>query len=332
MNSTNQDDIVEYVKAVRAALAGLPESTRDELIEDLPEHLAEVKADGVGSLTDRLGTPEAYAAELRATAGFVGGFPDPPGRNDKLVELRDAALARLRVADARVGPLLGYARASEFLILLRPAWWVLRGYLAAIVVAWALDDSGQPRGLLPRIGGSEVVAGLLLGAGILASIWLGRRSAAGLTQWPRYALYAGSVVLVLVALSGFLSVDRIARNSGYTDVNYNNPYSNVQDVFVYDEQGRLVTDARLFDQDGQPIRLGNPYCYDPADGSDAGPVDGSTYPYCPDRAPFRLPFAPGASASPAPSGAAPSGAAPRSRGSATPSTNSPETATTSRPG
>jgi hypothetical protein len=153
--TTAQDEINLYVFAVRAALGDLPESLRDELLEDLPEHLAEVAADGEGSLADRLGSPEAYAADLRMSAGFVGGFPDPPKRTDQFKEMRDVALARLRVADVRLGPLFGGERASEFLVQLRPAWWVLRGYLAAMVLAWMLDDSGQPIGLLPRIGGSE---------------------------------------------------------------------------------------------------------------------------------------------------------------------------------
>jgi hypothetical protein len=291
VSTTAQDDITFYVEAVRAALADLPEATRDELIEDLPEHLAEVKADGAGSLIDRLGTPQAYAAELRTTAGFVGGFPDPPRRPDRWAEIRDPALRRLRLLDTQVGPLFGYARASEFLVLLRPAWWVLRGYLAAMVVAWALDDSGQPMGLLPRIGGSEVVAGLMLIGGILGSIWLGRRQSRALAQWPRYALYAGSVVLVLVAIGGFLNVDSDARGANYSDVNYgggNDPYSGVQDVFVYDEQGRLVPGARLFDQDGQPIRLGSASCYSEVDGNVTSVPINQGYPYCPSSAPFRI--------------------------------------------
>jgi hypothetical protein len=258
VNATGTDEINAYVEAVRAALAGLPETTRNELIEDLPEHLAEVAADGIGTLTDRLGPPSVYAAELLASAGFVGGFPDPPPSVDRYAELREITLHRLRTVDAKVGPLFGYARASDFLTLLRPAWWVLRGYLAAMVIAWMLDDSGQPIGLLPRIGGSEVVALLLLTASVLGSIWLGRRSLR-LTQWPRYALWAGSAVLVLVAMGGFVSADSSTRGSYYSDVNYDtNPYSHVQDVFVYDEQGRLIEGARLFDQDGQPIRLGSP--------------------------------------------------------------------------
>jgi hypothetical protein len=292
VNGTSTDEITAYVAAVRAALAGLPEATRDELLEDLPEHLAEVAADDVGSLVDRLGPPSVYAAELLAGAGFVGGFPDPPPRRDPLGELRQATLRYVHIADARTGPLFGQARASEFLRQLRPAWWVLRGYLAAMVIAAILDDSGQPIGLLPRIGGSEVIALLLLAATVFGSIWLGRRST-GLAKGPRYAIYAGTAVLVLVAMSGFLSADSSTRGSFYSDVNYDNPYSHVQDVFVYDEQGRLIDGARLFDQDGQPIRLGNAYCAGPDEYSDVTPApDDSTYPYCAENAPFRMPIAP----------------------------------------
>lgn len=293
------DEITAYVEAVRAALSGLPDAIRDELLEDLPEHLAEVAADDVGSLADRLGPPSVYAAELLASAGFVGGFPDPPARTDRIAEARAAIADWLRAIDTRTGPLFGAARASEFLVLLRPAWWVLRGYLAAMVVAWMLDGSSQPIGVLPRIGGSDVVALVLLTGGILASIWLGRR-ARRVTAGPRYALWAGNAVLVLVALAGFSHVDGQSRNVYFDDANYSDPYGHVRDVFVYDQQGRLIQGARLFDQDGQPIRLGNPYCADPAyEYGDSRPVaDDMAYPYCAANAPFG---APSASAAPTPS-------------------------------
>jgi hypothetical protein len=324
------DDITAYVGAVRGSLADLPDATRDELLEDLPEHLAEVKADGTGSLTDRLGTPEAYAAELRATAGFVGGFPDPP--EDRFADLRATASRVAHDLDGRFGPLFGYERASQFLVLLRPAWWVLRGYLAAMAVAALLDDSGQPHGLLPRIGGSEVVAVLLLVAGILGSIWLGRRTTRGLQPWPRYALLAGTVFLGIAALSGFLSADSNARGSHYTDTNYTDPYSNVQDVFVYDQQGHLVEGARLFDQDGQPIRLGNPFCPDESTGTDTQIPADAPYPYCARNAPFRLPSAApiGPSETP-PSGLSPTpSAGPSVPASAPPTPSGPPSPTPSR--
>ena len=291
MNGSDTDQITAYVEAVRAALSGLPDATRDELLEDLPEHLAEVAADDVGTLVDRLGPPSVYAAELLASAGYVGGFPDPPAtRTDHLAEIRETTLRRLRIADVKTGPLFGYERASDFLVLLRPAWWVLRGYLAAMVLARMLDGGAQPIGLLPRIGGSEVVAIVLLAASVWASIWLGRRSLR-LAPGPKYALWAGTAVLMLVAMAGFLDADSSTRGSYYSDVDYSDPYSHVQDVFVYDEQGRLIQGARLFDQDGQPIRLGSPYCYDPAqEYSDARPAANElTYPYCAENAPFRMP-------------------------------------------
>jgi hypothetical protein len=308
VNGSDTDQITAYVEGVRAALSGLPDATRDELLEDLPEHLAEVAADDVGTLTDRLGPPSVYAAELLASAGYVGGFPDPPAsRTDHLAEIRETTLRRLRIVDVKAGPVFGYERASDFLILLRPAWWVLRGYLAAMVLAWTLDGGAQPIGLLPRIGGSEVVALVLLGGSVWASIWLGRRSLQ-LAKGPKYALWAGSAVLVLVAMAGFLNADSSTRSTYYTDVNYDDPYGHVRDVFVYDEQGRLIDGARLFDQDGQPLRLGDPYCgY--AYTEEAEAIERSTYPYCPENAPFRMPGAEDAVPA-APSRSAPSGSAP----------------------
>ncbi|GAB1689465.1 HAAS signaling domain-containing protein [Krasilnikovia sp. M28-CT-15] len=301
MNGTAQDEITAYVFAVRAALGDLPESLRDELLEDLPEHLAEVLAEGEGTLVDRLGVPSAYAAELRTSAGFVGGFPDPPPPNpDRFAELRAELRRGLGVVDRRLGPLVGATRASEFLVMLRPAWWVLRGYLVAMILAAILDDSGQPIGLLPRIGGSEAVALVLLAAGVLGSIWLGRRTTR-LALGPRIALYAGSAALVVVALGGFLLADSNSRGSEYADVNYVDPYGNIQDVYVYDQQGRLVTGARLFDQDGTPIRLGNAWCADDSDEGGTEPADDSIYPYCPQNAPFEgLSPTPSDQASPAP--------------------------------
>jgi hypothetical protein len=286
VNPTAQLEIDDYVEKVRAALIGLPDSTRDELVEDLPEHLAEVLAEGQGTLVERLGTPEAYAAELRATAGFVGGFPDPPPAAwVPLRDVRETALKWLDVADVRIGPVIGYERARDFLVLLRPAWWVLRGYLAAMALAYALDSSDP--GLLPRIGGSDLVALLLLAGGVVGSILIGKRQPT-LTRWPLYSLRAATVFLIIFAFGGFLSVDSQAQyGDSYNGVSSydGNPYSNVRDVFVYDQQGKLVPGARLFDQEGSPIVLGDGYCNDPETG-DSWRTRSMGYPYCPELAPF----------------------------------------------
>ena len=297
------NEIDAYVEGVRQALAGIDPATREELLEDLPEHLAEVQAEGTGTLVERLGTPEAYAAELRATAGLIGGFPDPPtSRFASPAEIRGRVEALLRQADVRVGPVIGYPKASDFLVLLRPAWWVLRGYLAAMALA-VLLNTNDGIGLLPRLGHNELVALILLTGAVIASILLGKRTA-GLTRWPRYALRAGTAFLIIFAFAGFGSADSNTRNSGYSDANYvnydPNPYSNINDVYVYDNQGRLVEGARLYDQDGSPIQLGNNYCTDPSTG-DSARSRSMGYPYCPGDAPFASSPSESPSATPIPS-------------------------------
>lgn len=322
MTVTGQE-ITDYVERVRAALADLPPQARDELTEDLPEHLTEVAAEADGSLVDRLGTPEAYAAELRAAAGAG----DPAAGRRALERRITAVLGRTRArvgrVDARLGPLVGHATAGEFLRLLRPAWWLARAYLAAMLVT-AISTNG-PLGLLPRLDGNEFV-GLLMFAGlVVGSIWLGRRTPE-LRTWRRWAVHAGAVVLALFAVGAVANVDDHARSGygyGYESTSVQNPYDQVQDVFVYDSEGQLVENVRLFDQNGTPIRLGWPACDDPA-LPDVNAVQRS-YPYCPQQAPFRprppadRPLPPGSngangdpSGSPAPTapGAVPTATAP----------------------
>ncbi|WP_433374785.1 HAAS signaling domain-containing protein [Actinoplanes sp. CA-142083] len=282
------DEINAYVEAVERSLAGIANPTRAELLEDLPEHLAEVQAEGTGTLRERLGAPEAYASELLASAGLVGGFPEPPpARLAELYALRDQTMALLDRADVKVGPVIGYEKASQFLVLLRPGWWVLRGYLLAMALAYVLSD-GTRLGLLPRIGNNEVVALVLLAGCVIVSIVLGHRTAS-LSRLPRLALRSSTVVLVIFALAGFVSADDKARDPGYSDANYQytdqNPYSNVNDVYVYDSQGRLVPNARLYDQDGSSIQLGTNICTDPTTGEETRSRN-IAYPYCPQFAPF----------------------------------------------
>lgn len=191
----------------------LPPAVRDELVEDLPEHLAEVAAEGSGSLTDRLGPPDTYAAELRAAAG-VGAPSGAPNLDNRISAALVAIRGRLRALDTKLGPVIGYAKASDFLRLLRPAWWVLRGYLAAMLLTVML--TGHTFGLLPRLGGSTLAAVLLLATCVVGSIWLGRRSA-GFTRWPKYVLNASSLFLVLFGVAGFLQADQDRLFSGGYD-------------------------------------------------------------------------------------------------------------------
>jgi hypothetical protein len=276
------DEITEYVSEVRAALADLPQQAREELLEDLPEHLAEVAAEGAEgeeSLRSRLGPPEQYAAELRATVD-VG----PPRRTLAAGAWRTAAQTtriRLRAADVRFGRAIGYGRASEYLRLLRPGWWLLRGYLAAMVVASAMDF-GHPLGLLPRFVANNTAAAVaVLVAFMVGSIWLGRREER-LDRWPRRALDAGSILLALVAFIGFATVDGDATRTESTpyQVVDNSQNDSVRDLFPYDANGRLLRNVRMFDENGNPV-LFRGGCE-----SASKPMEANAYPRCPEWAPF----------------------------------------------
>lgn len=282
--TVTEQEIADYVARVRAALADLPPAHRDELTEDLPEHLAEVAADTGGTLVERLGEPEAYAAELRAAAG-VGTATRGRRLDRRLGAAVDRLRARARRWDVQLGPPLGYASASEFLRLLRPAWWVLRGYLAAMLVT--VLTSGGAFGLVPRLNGSELAGLVLLAGSVLASIWLGHHTP-GLTRPKRRLLHAGTAVLVVFGLVGLADVNgRVGSGDfGYEQISVDDRYSHVRDVYVYDSEGRLVQNARLFDQNGDPIRLGYPDCPDGRDPNGFGNPLLRPYPYCPEQAPF----------------------------------------------
>ncbi|MDG4789768.1 hypothetical protein O7626_28235 [Micromonospora sp. WMMD1102] len=305
MTTVTEQEIARYVGQVRAALADLPPPVRDELLEDLPEHLAEVAAEAEGSLYERLGPPEAYAMELRGAAGVT----PPPAATVNLDQRIGAAVRRgrdrLRAADTRLGPVLGYSRLSDFLRLLRPAWWVLRGYLAAMLITVLL--TGTSFGLLPRLGGSSLAALLLLAATITGSVWLGRRTDR-MGRRPKLVLGVSAVLLVLFGLAGFVELDSRAGGTSvpYEQV-YTDQYSGVQDVYVYDSEGRLLEGVRLFDQNGEPIRLGHPWCAEAEqryqDLSGYNDLTRQPYPYCPEGAPFRF----GPTTPPAPEPTAPAG-------------------------
>jgi hypothetical protein len=82
MNETLDELVADYLGRVRAAAAGLHPARREELIDDLREHIATARAElspeteaGVRTLLDRLGDPAAIVAE--ASAGEPAAAPPP---------------------------------------------------------------------------------------------------------------------------------------------------------------------------------------------------------------------------------------------------------------
>lgn len=89
MSTQNPTAVRVYLARVRSALADLPESEVEEILEDVRPHLAEMEAElgenpKVDALIERLGSPESYAAELRASGGYPPRPADAGGKTTVL--------------------------------------------------------------------------------------------------------------------------------------------------------------------------------------------------------------------------------------------------------
>ena len=185
---TRETEIARYVTAVEAALSDLPPRLRGDLVADLVEHLTEVAvdADGDTPLAERVGSPESYAAELRATVDTELARPlDAEGRDT--TRARDLLELRERVA-RRVGAQRAQSRSMTYSA--RTVWWVLRGGLfAQIVVIFTMGGRGY---LDLFLRPSVVVLGAVYFVMAAASVHIGR------TQAP-WARTLGVVLNVLAA-------------------------------------------------------------------------------------------------------------------------------------
>ena len=257
-----------YLQRVRAALADLPEDERNELIEDLSAHLADISAESSGTLTadaleERLGRPEAYAAELRASAGLA---PAPvTTSSDRVRNLSQRARDRLEAVPA-------YRRFVAFLPELRPGWWVLRGYLFAVVVTSIFI--GGFDGVLPGDGDDALVFLIFAGLAAYGSVWLGRRSD-GFGRWGRRAVLAGGVFVALVGLAVVVT----SRHDYSDDYSYSSvgPLEGASDLRVYGPDGKLIRDAQVFDQNGNPVVLYGSCQTEPRTRTDGGVAE-NVYP------------------------------------------------------
>lgn len=220
--STTTTDVDAYAAGVREALADLPAADRDDLLADLEDHLAEVAAEG--GLEELLGSPEAYAAELRSSAGLP-----PPVRRPA---------PRQRPAWLR--------ETLAFLPELRPGWWVVRGLLVAWFASLAL-------------GGAVPLWLMLAVPAVPASVLLGRRAA--LEPRLRWVDLAASIASVVLAL---LTVGLVGGTTTYSDGSEVAPYpaysgtpglDGVSNLFPYSSEGKPLDGVQLYDQDGNPVEL-----------------------------------------------------------------------------
>ncbi len=240
-------DADRYLKDVAPHLAALPAEERADLLDDLAQHLREIAAEEGPPLAERLGPPEAYAAELLASAGVeLGGRPGPPllARASRMVERGRESWAGQELI--RLSPVL------------RPAWWVARAYLAVSFLA-GVQGGGASVFPIPELAGSQLIGLLAILGAIPLSVRLGQRS---LRRSGRLLLAGAHVVLAIYGLS-------LLDDAGSTRINYVDAYGPptyadrgclaaasgqpITNLYAYDSEGRLLDPVLLFDQDGQPV-------------------------------------------------------------------------------
>jgi hypothetical protein len=240
------EEIAEYAAAVRAALADIPDEDRAELLDDLDDHLEEVAAESVIPLVERLGPPEVFAAELRAAYG--AGSDRGSGRRPTAAW--HAAVARGRSVHRRSLDHTAYREVVAFLPELRPGWWVVRGFLAAMLVWNAVGW-----GLLP----GNPVALLTALLPIWLSVRVGRRTRGRRPPgWGRGLLIVVNTAGAIVMIAFFGHLQSVNVGSGGGTFESATPASasdsgDITNIFPYSKDGKPLHDVLLYDQNGQPL-------------------------------------------------------------------------------
>jgi hypothetical protein len=74
MTDVLSSEVERYLRALRQALAALPDAERDELVAEVRSHLADRAARGDADVLAGFADPEAYAAEFLAERALAGAI------------------------------------------------------------------------------------------------------------------------------------------------------------------------------------------------------------------------------------------------------------------
>lgn len=257
-------DVAGYAAAVRRALVGLGPEQVEDLTDGLEANLAEALADestaGRGAdPVSRFGTPEEYAAELGAAAGLG---PVEGGRRRRRIpdDLRHPVRALRWFGSTLLEWLRGHPwwRPVEgFLVSLRPAWWVLRGWvvwqLTKPFVAWD-DDGWMPRGFAGFVA---------LGVLVVASVQWGRGRWRLPGRWQRVpvlvSIVAAAAVVPVMVTAHARSIEYVYQSTPmvYATAEPQDGVwvdgMQVSNLFVYDADGNPLSDVQIYDDRGRPV-------------------------------------------------------------------------------
>lgn len=253
-------DPTAYGREVRRSLSDLPPALIEELLEDLDEHLAEVAAEVDGPLEGRLGSPASYAQELRRAAGLPASTaPRAPARFEEL-----------RAAAGRIGEHDAVRSGLAFLPELRPAWWVLRAWLALLAVGWVFGSGFAFPFPAASVPGALLWLPLVVAA-VVVSVRLGRRARRldELNPRRRLVTVGGNAFLALVAVIAMVAVQQRSEPV-YADQSFpsgngfgyaygpggtlaHEDGSPITNIYPYSSSGEPLSDVLLYDQDGRAL-------------------------------------------------------------------------------
>jgi hypothetical protein len=297
MNTITSSDALSahvrgYAQAVRLHLADLGPDVADDLTDGLDADLteavldemvtpADAEATQVFDLAARFGPADEYAAELRAAAGLPAKAPARrvgrgPGR--VIGETWTVVSERWRAAWRPVASTPGWTAFAEFARSLAPAWWILRGWVAAQVVMWPYGMGDAT--LWP----SSTAGRVLVVTAIVVSVQWGRGTWVPRWAWFPRAVAVASVAAGVLAIPMVLDVAAESRpvvtaglsydagwNDGYNEAQFSQASTGgdgrvagtdgiwvdgmqVSNIFAYDAAGNPIRDVQLFDDRGRPVR------------------------------------------------------------------------------
>lgn len=229
----NDPEVARYLAAVRANLADLDEPEREDLLAEVETSIRDAAADAP-SVEERLGPPEAFAAELRAAAGLAP------------LKLRRR---RPKLADAQV--------VVRPLLPLAPIWWAVRGYVLIALVGllgagWTATHPAIPDIVNGRIGLAATV--LVVVASVVAGLRLRR------VRWAATAVDV-ALLVALVPVVFHLAHSRPLTQTLEYPVPTTLPAGlwydgrEIANIYPYSREGTLLHDVLLYDQTGAAIAL-----------------------------------------------------------------------------
>jgi hypothetical protein len=256
-------DVKLFVTAVREHLHDLTEEEREELTGGLEGDLSDlVEERGVEALPE----PADYARELRAAAGFT---PEAvmtrrpgalPARTERALDSAHERWERF------AGGLPG--NPWELVVALRPAWWLLRAWVAVQLVDLVWGSGGYNYGLspVPSLMGWGLPA---LAVAVLGSVLIG---SGRLWPGPGRGRLGGRLLLLSLNLLA-IAATPLTLDSVYTPEKASAWYGDdstgmvqptdglsfngeaVANVYPYDAQGHLLIGVQLVDRQGRRLSV-----------------------------------------------------------------------------